>query len=288
MTVTDQAPATSAMAKFPGWRSVLVHVEPTDAAAPRLAAALALARRFDAQLIGMAAQYIDPRVLGFGPGVGEAWADLSAQHREDMAAAAERFRAAVGSWPSEFRSVEDKPADALARAARAADVIVAGGAAYEPPDDTLAANPAELAIASGRPVLVAPSTAPPLIASRIVVAWKESREARRAVADALPLLRRADKVTVVEVCRPDEVADAEFRTGDVAAALRRHGAPAEAKAVAAPEDEIAVVLAGEAAAVGADLMVAGCYGRTRLGEWVFGGVSRDLLRAPDRYLLISH
>lgn len=288
MTVTEQIPQVSAASKLRGWNTILVHVEPGEIAGPRLHAAIALARQFDAHLIGVGAQCVDPMLLTFGPGSADTWAELQGQCQAELEQAAAEFSSAVGGLDSEFRSVEEKPALAMARAARSADVIVAGGTVPDGHDSFRTTTPAELAISSGRPVLVAPSSDRALAAKSVVVAWKESREARRAVSEALPLLRSADRVIVVEVCSADERNDAEFRTGDVAAALRRHGAPAEAKTVCAPDSQVTPVLTAEAKAVGADLIVAGCYGHTRVGEWVFGGVSRDLLRVPDRYLLISH
>jgi nucleotide-binding universal stress UspA family protein len=122
----------------------------------------------------------------------------------------------------------------------------------------------------------------------VVVAWKDTRESRRALADSLPFLKAAEQVTVVEVCGKDELADARIRTADVVKYLQRHGVKATAKAVSAPPDRVSAELNIAAQAIGADLIVAGAYGHTRLGEWMFGGVTYDLLHAPERFVLLSH
>jgi nucleotide-binding universal stress UspA family protein len=121
------------------------------------------------------------------------------------------------------------------------------------------------------------------------VAWKETRESRRALGDALPLMAAADEVVVVELCAPDEaIGDAEFHVNEVALGLKRHGVNARGKAITAPDAEVAARLNAEAKAIGADLIVAGCYGHSRMNEWFFGGVTRDLLSNPQRFLLLSH
>jgi nucleotide-binding universal stress UspA family protein len=127
-----------------------------------------------------------------------------------------------------------------------------------------------------------------LQAHKVVVAWKDTREARRALADALPILKCADEVLVVAVCDADDRQDTRPHTASVAAYLMRHGVEAHDKVVAARPSEVAGVLQAEATAAGADLIVSGAYGHSRLGEWVFGGVTIDLLHNPQRFLLISH
>jgi nucleotide-binding universal stress UspA family protein len=179
------------------------------------------------------------------------------------------------------------PAPALACASRAADLIIAGGAPRQAQDPYKIASPVELAMTSGRPVLVAPPEAPGLSAKQVVLAWKDTREARRALSDALPFLHRADLVEVVEVSAAAELEQADIRTRDVAAALQRRGIKAEAKVVEHARVEAHQVLR-EASHIGADLIVAGAYGHTRLGEWVFGGFTRDLLLQDDCYLVLSH
>ena len=122
----------------------------------------------------------------------------------------------------------------------------------------------------------------------MVVAWKDTREARRALADSLPLLKRADEVLVLEVCDADLMEDAQLHTAAVAEHLRRYGISARPKAISAGRNEAADLIHRNAVEIGADLIVAGAYGHSRLGEWMFGGVTRDLLVRPERFVLMSH
>nr|HPU52941.1 universal stress protein [Burkholderiaceae bacterium] len=139
----------------------------------------------------------------------------------------------------------------------------------------------------GRPLLlVPPAMAVPKL-DRALVAWKDTREARRAVVDGLPLLRLAREVQVVEVADQPELTMARERVGDIVAWLGRHGVQATANASAGGDDHGAV-LSAIATQWGADLIVAGAYGHNRLREWVLGGVTRELLLKSERCALLSH
>jgi nucleotide-binding universal stress UspA family protein len=121
----------------------------------------------------------------------------------------------------------------------------------------------------------------------VVLAWKDSREARRALTDAIPFFEAASAVLVLAVCPEIDADQAKIQVEDVSAALARRGIKAEAKvALHAHSDGLEIL--NQAAAFGADLIVCGAYGHTRFGEWVFGGVTRDLLGQDERYLLLSH
>ena len=140
----------------------------------------------------------------------------------------------------------------------------------------------------GRPILVAPPKPGKFLGRAVVVAWKDTREARRAVADSLPFLKAAGQVVVVECCAKDGIAEARLNTSDVVQHLRRHGVEAFGKAVPAARERVSAELQITAQEIGADLIVAGAYGHSRLGEWAFGGVTFDLLKAPERFILLSH
>ena len=120
-----------------------------------------------------------------------------------------------------------------------------------------------------------------------IVCWKDTREARRAVSDALPLLRAAQRVTVVEIAAPEESARTLSRLDDVLAWLERHGVRASALMPAAAHNGKGV-LAAILETQDSDLIVAGAYGHSRVREWAFGGVTRDLLMQPKRCTLVSH
>ena len=270
-------------------RTVLVHVQAGASGDKRLATAIALARRFDATLFGLAAEAIPPLGAMDPTGLmqGEWYADMRQQVQSDLELAREAFHDATRGLKTDFAWIEDLPSEAVARAARAADLIVAGGGPLSGTDRYRHCEAAQVMLSAGRPVLIAPPAGGALSAKSIVVGWKDSRESRRALGDALPFLAEAETVLVVEVCG-DDLGDAELRTGAVAAGLRRHGVAAQTRVVSAAPERVALELHGAAESSGADLIVAGGYGHTRLGEWIFGGVTRDLLRQPERFVLLSH
>jgi nucleotide-binding universal stress UspA family protein len=140
----------------------------------------------------------------------------------------------------------------------------------------------------GRPVLLAPTDGRRLRGEAVVVAWKDSREARRAVADALPLLQRAGEVIIQAVCETADDECASFQAADVAAALKRHGVRARSAVAQGRPGDVAEVLRMTAEAAGADLIVAGAYGHSRAREWVLGGVSYELMHRPPCFVLLSH
>jgi nucleotide-binding universal stress UspA family protein len=292
VSLVTEAPAPAkATQATTAWKTVLVHVEPGKAAQPRLETAVSLARKCDALLIGLGAELVEPVTFAdpYGSWDAQVLTAMREQVQENLVHADQAFVKHAAGIRSEWRQVEDRPAPAMARVARGADVIVAGGCPLAAVDGYRAADPAELALLSGRPVLVTPPQGGALKARSVVIAWKETRESRRAIADALPLLVQADKVLVVEICDEAEgVGDAEFHASEVAEGLKRHGVAASGKAVRASDDKVVSVLNAEAKAIGADLIVAGCYGHSRMNEWFFGGVTRDLLSNPERFILMSH
>lgn len=272
------------------YATILVHAESDPDAAPRITMAARVALDFDATLLGVGAEMYDWLGLSdpFGMVAAE-WAALARKQVEnDLAAAGALFRSHVGGARHAWLALSEPPAPALARVARRADLIIAGGA---PVDDTAilrTADPVELILLSGRPVLVAPPRPVGLRAERIVVAWKDSREARRAITDALPFLKRAEEVVVMEVCDAESVVAAEEGAHEVAQHLKSHGVIARSRVKVADAARAAIELNIEAEAIGADLIVAGAYGHNRLQEWVLGGVTRSFLRRPERFVLFSH
>ena len=273
------------------YAAVLTHVQADEAAAPRLACAIDIARRFEATLIGIGAEMVPP--LAFDGGFYSLEADWVTAMRESiedrLKVARQRFKDATGRevpqaiWACGLQT----PAPAIAAASRAADLIVAGGAPREMHDPYRDCSAAELAITSGRPVLVAPPDGRPLSARQVVLAWKDTREARRALSDAIPFLERAERVVVTAICAAIDAEEASRQVEDVTGALKRRGINAAAKVVEHAHPD-GFQLLRQASLEGADLIVCGAYGHTRLGEWVFGGFTRDLLSQDDCHLLISH
>jgi nucleotide-binding universal stress UspA family protein len=272
------------------YKTLLTHVQSDPKAGPRLACAAALARDLDCTFLGLGAEMIPPSGASDPYGIleGEWIVAMRDQLEKNLDAAEAMFEAAAKDLPHDWVRMIDLPGKAVARAARAADIIVAGGAPLDGHDNYRACDIGELVITAGRPVLVAPPGGGHLKGDRIVVAWKDSREARRAVSDALPLLQRAQEVVVLEVFEKDGAEAAEYHTSDVVKALARHGVQAHARVTEAAEDSVCRELNLAAVAIGADLIVSGGYGHNRMSEWVFGGVTRTLLSDPERFVLLSH
>jgi nucleotide-binding universal stress UspA family protein len=183
----------------------------------------------------------------------------------------------------------DLPAEVLARESRAADLVIVGRdlerlrlGVYQ------SADPGDVLMRAGRPLLVVPPGLSRLEGKHIVVAWKDSREARRAVWDALPLLTRAEMVHVVEVTEEEDLDLGATRAADVVDYLSRHEVNARAEVRTKRERSVADELVLVAETLGADLIVAGGYGHARVREWAFGGVTSDLLNHSPKCCLLSH
>ena len=147
-------------------------------------------------------------------------------------------------------------------------------------------DPGDLVMQVGRPVLVVPPQVKSLELKLAMVCWKDTREARRAVSDALPLLQKTQQVAVVEVIPDESGRDAAHgRVDDVIAWLKRHGIEAFARVFQCPERDDPMEKLFQ---YGADLIVAGAYGHARLREWAFGGFTHDLLRRSPLCSLLAH
>jgi nucleotide-binding universal stress UspA family protein len=258
------------------YATIMVHVDLDDGSDARLRLAVQLARRFSATLIGVAAAMVpaesaDGRVA--------AW--LSARE--------ETFRKLAGDAgiKHEWRAANDLPDDVLAREARAADLVIVGRSA--PRASVLrAADAGRVVLRAGRPVLVVPPGIESLTAERIVIGWKDTREARRAVKDALPFLHEAKQVRLAEMPDAADETNAQRRLDDVARYLMRHRVAAETRVLSQAEPDVGAALLRVAQQEGADLIVTGAYGQSRLGEWVFGGATRSLLSACPLCCLFAH
>lgn len=260
--------------------SLLVHVDETSEARERLAAAVALAKRNAARLIGVGACGYpppDPREPSH--------ALLRAAAEDDLRQAEEVFRAGTEALPDiQWRRAMRRPAQALIDLACAADLVVASRTAHEAIPERFA-RADELVLSAGVPVLLHPPAAAALDARRIVVGWKDTREARRAIGDALPFLATADEVLVLEIAEADPPSES---LDEVCARLRRHGANAKGQRRDRPRTSPAELLIDAAREIGGDLIVAGAYGHSRWREVALGGVTRRLLEICPHYLLLSH
>ena len=274
------------------YKTLLVHLDLNGDNEGLLKITGDLAERFDAKVIGIAAaQPIQPLY-----DEGFAAADIATEHRneveKEIAACETQFlqvlkpRIKQLEWRSTVTLVS--LADYIAAEARCADLIITGkdiGGFLT--DTSRRVSIGDLAIKAGRPVLIVPQGITGLSLQHVFVAWKDTREARRAVVDALPLLKAAGRTGVLEVTSEGDCDNAKARVRDVGHWLETHGVSATPRAVGTKSIEMGYLHA-ELLSLKCDLLVAGAYGHNRLGEWVFGGVTQDVLLDPDFCVLLSH
>jgi nucleotide-binding universal stress UspA family protein len=272
----------------------IVHADREPESDGRIALACSLAERFDAQLIGVGAAMMDMPVvdpMGYAP----IDARVIASEREllegDLKAAAEKFQrfAAAKNLETEWRSSLEFPADLICREARMADLLIIGrGEVEKSIGPQRGIDPGDVLMQSGRPVLVVPPGVEAIGFNHVIVAWKDARESRRAVSDALPYLKVAKAVTVLQLSTDDEEREAKTSVADVVAYLRRHGIAATGETRVLARIDPASEIIAAAKEKNADLIVAGAYGHTRLREWVFGGVTYALIKKSPVCCLLSH
>lgn len=274
------------------YKTILVHLELNGDNEGVLNIAAQLAEHFGSRIIGIAAaQPLQPLYEE-----GFAMVDVVAQDRSELdrelAECRVQFHKALDHRVKEIgwrSAVTFQPlSDYIADEARCADLIITGkdiGASLF--DNSRRVNIGDLAIRAGRPVLIVPQGITHLAMRHVFLAWKDVREARRAALDALPLLQAAGHVTVLEVTAGNDQGRAESRVCDVAQWLEQHKIFSTRLVVGTSSDK-AGYLHAELLNYKCDLLVAGAYGHNRLGEWVFGGVTQDVLLDPDFCVLLSH
>lgn len=250
-----------------------------------------LAERFRAGVIGIAARQPLQLIYGEGYVSGEIFEQDQRETERELKEAEAEFRAALGPRVATLQwrasSTYGYLSDYIASEARCADLILTGVARGDMLDSSRSTNTADLIMQAGRPVLTVPTTATSLSLAHVLVAWKDTRETRRAASDALPLLERATRVSVVELAAEDELEDAAKRVSDVVVWLRGHGIEADGTAsISTGDDATALYAIGQDK--GSDVIVAGAYGHSRLREWALGGVTRDLLLSANRCSFLSH
>lgn len=255
-----------------------------------LMASARLAELFDAWVLGVAAgaNSISP-YFGEGPIADKYIAQGQADLRKQFAFLQQKFRDVHTKRNDrvDWRIAERLPDGFMIASARAADVVVTARQSRYP---NLLHGPdvANVMMQAGRPVLVVPPDIDSFSADRVLVAWKDTREARRAVSDALPLLTKAKEVSVVAILEPESNDAMTLAvTEDVAKWLARHGV--NATAIVRPDFGGAGKSIEHAAdELDADLIVAGAFGHSRFMEWLLGGVTRHLLRNSRGCVLFSH
>ncbi len=273
------------------YSTLMVHLALGQSNAGLLAIAGGLASRFRAHVIGIAACQPMQFVYGMGYVSADFFERDLADIKKDSEAAEAVFRTALKGCVEtlEWRStvVSGTLPSHFAHEARSADLIITGPASGDMFDASRRVDIGDLVMQVGRPVLITPTGAQTIALNRALVAWKDTRETRRAIFDALPLLKKVAQVSVVEIAVDDRLGVARKHLQDVVGWLGRHGIKADSAAIrssSADVDQLCAV----SKEYEADFIVAGAYGHSRMREWVLGGMTRDLLLRPDLCSLVSH
>lgn len=275
------------------YKDILVHIDDAKVSATRLEAAVNLAEQFGAHLTGV---YVNPGLalpaLIDAPISPELLQGLEDEHRGRCEEAEKQFRErlARSDIVSEWRLVQGELVSCLSSHARYTDLVVLGQEGGEDQKVVIGGLPDSIVLTCGRPTLVVPYIGVgDSLGRHAMVAWNGSREAVRAVNDALPLLRRAEKVEVLSI-NPErgEESDADIPGADVCLHLARHGVTAEAQQLIASDVDVGNMLLSRAADHGADLIVMGAYGHARWREIVLGGATKQLLKEMTVPVLMSH
>jgi nucleotide-binding universal stress UspA family protein len=269
--------------------SMMVHVELVEPRDDRICLAAGLSSRFHSTLIGVTAWQPRPPLMYGGVVVDtEPAARVLQEMSDQLVEVGKHFRAVAGpDHPTEWRAGIDSPTEFLVREARAADIVIIGRDRV-PGDLHRTLDPGAAILRAGRPALVVPNGVDSLKAERVVVGWKDTREARRVLRDSLPLIREALSVAIIEIVDFGEEKQAQKHIDDVARHLVRHHVPVTVKTTAYSAVSDHAELIRIAQEMNADLIVAGGYGHSRLGEWMFGGFTQGLLATSPICCLLSH
>lgn len=258
--------------------AIMVGVEFDPASKARIRLAAELAVRFNSLLIGVAGWPLLKHGRGKPSKAEFAAAGSEESASKELENLGEKFRNIAGEITDriEWRASMGFPREVIAAEARAADLLIIGQGMLSG-DIAHTYDPGTIILAAGRPVLVIPPEIDRLECSKVLIAWKDTREARRAVHDALPLLQQAKEVAIAVVhSKTSESSDAQM--ADIVQYLARHKVSVTQQIANVSNQAEGNILLQLAEEHRVDLIVAGAYGRTRLGEWIFGGVTSDLLR----------
>lgn len=284
-------------------KDLLVYVDQSKHASERLRLAADLARRHQSRLTALYVRELSPAqrheqsIAELGQGSAAAITRTNRRIRQSIDETVERLRSALADVEREhgleveWRCLDGAASTLVPQHARFADLCILS-------QDTSAVATAtgytfseQLLFVTGRPVVfVPPQGSFDTLGRHVLVAWNSSRASTRAVNDALPLIERAEKVTLLAV-NPAEFAQryGALPPEQMVEHLRRHGAAMEGTWLNnIPTGAIADTLLAEAHKVGADLIVAGAFGHPKLWEKMMGGVTRDLLARMNLPVLMSY
>ncbi len=276
------------------YKTILVHLNDKRRAEALLEPAIRLAIQHNAHLIGLHAYASMPASPVAIPYAAKVLGGVAAGERRESEEIAATFARMTANQPfvAEWRVLKVPHVDLAAVVldhGRAADLIVAGQTDPDWDLSPLMDFPERLALESGRPVLVVPYVGRyPDVGRNVVIAWKASRESARAVFDALPILTRAETVQILEIKDRRDDGTSLAPDTSIAAALGRHGIKPTVRTSMAADISVGDEILSRIADAGADLLVMGAYGHSRMRELVFGGATRHIARHMTAPTLLSH
>jgi len=282
-----------------GYKDLLVVLDAAPPSRDRIVVAAALAERFGAHLVGL---YVTPAAEPPGrldyfnsdlPLLGPLYRDIEEQNRAQAEVGRILFEGIVRrpSLSSEWRVATGYPSEVAALHGRYADLVILGQINADAGRAPLSRpRPEEVTLLAGRPVLVVPYVGTfEQIGRRVLVGWDASREATRAINDAMPLLAAASSVTVIAV-DPKHGPDGhgEVPGADIALHLSRHGVTAKVERTVSAGIGVGNTLLSRASDLEADLLVMGAYGHSRVHELLLGGATRTVLASMTLPVLMAH
>jgi len=277
-------------------KHLLLNLDTGRNAAIRYDLATELARDHGAHLTGLYVRNMQSaHVLPGGATVGlseqlrQAMATQSAEENQAESEAVSRFKDTAQAAGISFEHHIEDGFDAagavpyLVQYARTADLVILGKG--DGGDGRNIAH--DVLFGGGVPVIVVPPIEHDSIGQRVMIAWNGSREAARAVKDALPVLERAASVTVlcVNQLQPGQN---EQPGEELARSLRRHGIDAAVDNIVRKGQSVGDAIVSRIADAGADMLVMGAWGHTKLREFVLGGVTKRILEQTSVPVLMSH
>lgn len=276
------------------YKTILVEVGADPGCRDRLRAAAALAARFGAHLAGLTPTGIR---LGAIRGGNDDATHLAELERDRLRSQAFAFGGMMRDMVAEAGAdiafshdvIEEEAGRAFVLQGKSADLVVMAQRSPAGVVPSLVTDlPEQVLLGTGRPVIIVPQLSPPLHGGHLVIGWDGGREAARAVADALPLLSHARHVTVVVAGGASTAHGDGASLGLLHTWLQRHGIVAGHHAVSRGHEPPADAIFAAAEAVRADMLVAGCYGHSRMRELVMGGTTRSLLQRAPWPVMMSH